>query len=271
MANVSAGIIENQNVYSKLKISENQTIIYKHDEQKQEINLANYKEVFAKRYTTVNSEEYCDVLDEIFKEIEYKLLFHYDGCNIWFEKLEEYNRKNVLNLSEFNRCIEIIDTLRYYDCHNYIIGHTCYFTLTWIFGQVCEKNSSQISVYKYIEYLLDNQNSAEEQLSFSFEYLFQKLPEYVLESINSKNKLDQKYLIDHLVWGFLNNRYSGEDDASGNIPDKAMIRLASPPPNVLTIDTYEEIFYSLNPNLVSLKNSYPGLIKTILEQIERCL
>jgi hypothetical protein len=179
-----------------------------------------------------------------------------------FEQLKSACRKNTLTEQEFSSYLMTIRKLEKNDCIDYIQkrnGHEYVETgLTYLFGQICIIANSDKSVREYIGYLKRNSGSAEEQRSFSFEYIFKQNPTRVLTLIGF-----DKELLDHLVWGFMNNRMYGEKDPYEKDPNKAYTRYESEPKQVLTVQTYKDIFYKTYP---SLKND-----KSFNKQIEYLL
>ena len=133
--------------------------------------------------------------------------------------------------------------------------------LTYLFGQLCLITNSYKSVQEYIEYLNRHSGSAEEQRSFSFEYLFKQNPKRILSLIKSN-----KELLDHLVWGFMNNRSYGVNDPYQKDPNKTFTVYDKEPKRVLTTRTYKEIFYKTYPTLKN-DNVYSKQIDYLLTEI----
>jgi hypothetical protein len=177
------------------------------------------------------------------------LTFGQENCDPKdFEILKVASRKNFLTEIEFLNLLKIVRNLENKKCFDYIEkknGEEYVETgLTYLFGQLCINANSDKSFQEYVDYLNRHIGSAEEQRSFSFEYIFKKNPQRVFKLI--KYNLG---LLDHLVWGFLNNRLHGERDPYENDPNKAYTKYDSEPPRVLTVKTYKDIFYKTYPSL----------------------
>jgi len=170
-----------------------------------------------------------------------------------FELLKSACRKNTLTEQEFSSYLMIVRKLEKNNCIDYVQnrnGQEYVETgLTYLFGQICIIANSDKSVREYIDYLKRNSGSAEEQRSFSFEYIFKQNPTRVLSLIGF-----DKELLDHLVWGFMNNRLYGENDPYEKDPNKAYTRYESGPKRVLTDQTYKDIFYKTYPKLKNDKS-----------------
>lgn len=168
-----------------------------------------------------------------------------------FELLKSACSKSKLKEAEFVSYLTIVKKLESNKCLEYVQKNNgieyIETGLTYLLGELCLIANSDESVEEYIKYLKRNSGSAEEQRSFSFEYLFKQNPERVLSFI----KYD-KELLDHLVWGFMNNRLYGENDPYQKEPNKAFTVYDKEPKRVLTTQTYKNIFYKTYP---SLKNN----------------
>ena len=172
-----------------------------------------------------------------------------------FELIKSACRKSILTEVEFFSCIETIKKLEGNKCFDYVQkrnGQEYVETgLTYLLGELCALANSDKSVQAYIDYLNRHKGSAEEQMSFSFEYLFKQNPKRVLSLIKS-----EKALLDHLVWGFMNNRSYGVDDPYQKDPNKAYTIYGQEPKRVLTTNTYKDIFYKTYPSLQNDKVDY---------------
>ena len=71
-------------------------------------------------------------------------------------------------------------------------------------SDICIKIGGNLGVDYYFDYMMLTKGSAEEERSFALERLFVKYPEIVLNRIGKDNDF-----LNHLTWGFLNNRYYG--------------------------------------------------------------
>jgi len=139
-------------------------------------------------------------------------------------------------------------------------------SLTYIFGKICLIKNDSNAVRVYIDYMRRNENSAEEQISFSFEYLFVKQPEFILS-----NCIHNDWLLDHLAWGFMNNRYYGVQDPYEDNPNKAFTVYYNPPKPVLNDKNCKEIFYKVNPSLIKLYPKYKKQVDYLLNTISEGL
>ncbi|MEP6610586.1 MAG: hypothetical protein ABJA76_01830 [Mucilaginibacter sp.] len=159
-----------------------------------------------------------------------------------FRKLETFSLKQAVTDSEFTIALRLVKNLDRNKCSDYIKKRNgqeyVAAVLTELFGKICLKNNSLNAVKEYINYEKRHHGSAEEQLSFSLEELFARQPEYVLSTIGY-----DKYLLNSLVWGFLNNHYP------------------------LSIKTYRMKFYSLNPTIKSIYPQFKKSIDYLIEQI----
>lgn len=109
-----------------------------------------------------------------------------------------------------------------------------------IYSELCVKVNSSYSIQSYIKYLLKRNNSACEALSSGFELIFSKNPVLTLKRINKYKNKQKDYLLDHLIWGFINTWYRkvGEYNQKDG---------------VLKPENCEKYFYIAYP---SLKNNY---------------
>lgn len=193
-------------------------------------------------------------------------------CNKWFERLYPYSELEFVDDSVLKICNQIVDTLCYYGCSDYITGENenkyVEFSLTGLYGKICQKSNSAKGVEFFVKYLLRNDNSAEEQLSFSFENIFVNRPSFVLEQIHRQDKSKQEYLLMHLAWGFLNDRYYGGTGTVSSDSSKAKRDDENQPNAVLNLSNYREIFFSLNPELRRLYGAYSDLIDYVLSAVE---
>lgn len=88
-----------------------------------------------------------------------------------------------------------------------------------IFGIICLKSDGTYAVDQYIKFVRRNLGSANEEISYVFERIFEKYPGYTLKKISV-----DKALLDSVEWGFVNNHY--HDLASKNC--KAVLFKAVP-------------------------------------------
>lgn len=195
-------------------------------------------------------------------------------CNKFFEQLEPFSRLEVVDDSLLSICNDILDTLIKNNCDDYTVFENgqsvSYYSLTGLYGKICQKSNSSMGVASFVSYLKKNRSSAEEQLSFSFESIFVERPVIVLQEI-TKDKNSREYLLDKLAWGFVNNRIYGAKDPYENEPYKAMTIHFDPPERVLTISNYREIFYAINPAIPALYNDNKEIIDEFLKKVEYLL
>ena len=87
-----------------------------------------------------------------------------------FKQLIKYNTLKNISSADFQKCQQIVNQLWSHHCwdfsrhsngQNYLIT-----TRTFEYGKICMKADPSYSVKAFIEYLIDNKNSADEQLSF---------------------------------------------------------------------------------------------------------
>jgi len=197
-----------------------------------------------------------------------------------FEELIEYSNYDYTSDSTVIRAKEIVDSLvksgyssfksDYYT--KLINGELHIITSrTYLFGKICEKNVGSTGVNLFMNYMLDHSGSAEEELSFSFERIFRTHPREILKRINSSDEKSQKYFLDQIVWGFVNNRLYGIKDPDTDISSSAFIITEPAPECKLKVSTYKNMFFSLNNELLQLKKEYPEEITYLLNQIEGIL
>lgn len=151
-----------------------------------------------------------------------------------FRKLEILSRKGLVTDSEFMTALTLVKSLEKNDCVDYVkkkngeeyveSGRTS------LFGDICLKNNSLNAIQEYINYMKRHHGSAEEQISFSFEKLFARQPEFVLSIVGYN-----KDLLNQLEWGFVNN-------------------------HSLTSKNYKTVFFDINPEV---KTTYPRYKKAI--------
>jgi hypothetical protein len=127
------------------------------------------------------------------------------------------------------------------------------------------KSNPDYSVPAFIDYLIDNKNSAEEQLSFSFEHIFVKYPNVVLTKISRLEKETKDQMILNLAWGFVNNRYYGASDTNEDNPMKAMTVYNNPPKVLLDTLNYRKIYFSLNPEIQNIYPRFKNEIESVLD------
>ncbi|HTI59168.1 hypothetical protein [Mucilaginibacter sp.] len=160
------------------------------------------------------------------------------GCGVvQFKKLTSIYDKHAVTDSDFAITVKLVKQLEKLRCGDYtgkkngseyVMG-----TRTQLFGDICLKKDDTTSVSEYINYLNRQHGSADENLSYQFERIFEKHPEFVLSKIGNN-----KYLLDHLVRGFWNNHYSKH----------------------LTTKNYKQIFFEYYSQL---KEDYPQYKKQV--------
>ncbi|MCO5945332.1 hypothetical protein [Mucilaginibacter flavidus] len=182
-----------------------------------------------------------------------------------FRKLETLSRKQVVTDSEFTIVLRLVKNLDRNKCSDYIKKRNgqeyVVAVLTELFGKICLKNNSLNAVKEYVNYVKRHHGSAEEQLSFSFEELFVRQPEYVLSTIGY-----DEYLLNSLVWGFVNNHYYTSDDqkkVTKNTDGKVKPQLNT--------TNYKEVFYKTNPGIKDIYPKHKKSIDYLLSQIRLVL
>lgn len=175
-----------------------------------------------------------------------------------FKQLIKYANQKTLSADEFYKGKTIAYNLWKNGCDDYVktINGVNYAItgLTYEFGKICINANSSLAVKSYIDYLIQNSCSAEEQLDFSFENIFVKRPENVLQEVSKQDSVTKDKLLRRLAWGFVNNRLYGTNDPFFDNPNKAMTVYSNPPKIVLDSLNYKKIYFSLNP---IIKNIYP--------------
>lgn len=186
-----------------------------------------------------------------------------------FELLKRATSKSTITEDEFTSYLETVRKLENNKCFDYVHkknGQEYIETgLTYLLGRLCVVANTKRAIQEYVSYLNRTTGSAEEQRSFSFEYLFQKNPEAVLSIVQS-----DKELLDHLVWGFINNRRYGVNDPYETEPNKAYIVREKEPQPVLTQSTCQDIFYKTYPGLKN-NNTYSKQTAYLLTSIKSAL
>lgn len=186
-----------------------------------------------------------------------------------FELLKRATAKPALTEDEFTAYLETVRKLESNMCIDYVQkknGQDYVETgLTYLLGRLCLLSNSRRAVEEYVGYLKRNSGSAEEQRSFSFEYLFRQNPAVVLSVVQS-----DKELLDHLVWGFINNRRYGVNDPYESEPNKAYSVEGKAPKPFLTQSNCQDIFYKTYPILKNNK-SYSKQIAYLLSSIREDL
>lgn len=190
---------------------------------------------------------------------------------IMFKVLIEYSNYENISEKEFLICKDLVDTLWSQGCDDFVRRinnqNVAITSLTYTYGKICYIANSELATKSYIEYLLKNKNSAEEQLSFSFENLFTQKPYFILQEISKLNLDDQNQLLREIAWGFVNNRSHGILDPYDSNPYKAFTFYEHPPKRILDSINYKEIFYMVNPTIHDIDNEFPKMIDTILEYV----
>jgi hypothetical protein len=189
-----------------------------------------------------------------------------------FKKLIGFSKQSKITSSEFLTCKLIVDTLDKYDCLYYEKDETLITSLTFLFGKICYKINNDASIKAFLDYRIRHINSAEEQISFSFENLFTLRPKLILDEILKTDTTMQKDLLGSLAWGFLNNRAYGTDDTFADDPSKAMTVYNNPADAILNQNNYKEIFYLTHPETRNLypeyRNQYDYIFNKIVEYFD---
>ena len=184
-----------------------------------------------------------------------------------FNKLIDFSNETEITESDFLSCKDIVDLLDKHDCDYFIKNEKLVTSLTFLFGKICYKVNSDTSIRAFLDYHIKHINSAEEQISFSFENLFTLRPKLILDEILKTDTVIQKGLLGSLAWGFLNNRAYGTDDHFADNPFKAMTVYNNPPDPILNKNNYKEIFYLTHPETKNLYSEYPGQYDYIFNKI----
>jgi hypothetical protein len=183
------------------------------------------------------------------------------GCGIpQFKKLTSISKKDSINDSDLVIAVQLVKKLEEERCTDYTgrkNGEEYVITTrTGLFGKICLKKNDEKAVSQYIDYLNRQRGSAEEELSYVFERLFQRQAKSVLLKVDG-----DKYLLDHLVWGFLNNHYYNSKDI-----DKVRGGSNTIPPQ-LNVNNYKKIFFGLSPQVKGIYPEYKKSIDYLLSQI----
>lgn len=182
-----------------------------------------------------------------------------------FEQLITACKKKEISQVEFSQNLKIAQQLEKNKCYDYIKVENgkehAETGLTYLMGQLCLRANTEDADKKYIAYVERNKGSAEEQLSFSMEYLFKQNPKRILTLIKS-----DKDILNHIVWGFVNNRMYGINDPKQNEPNKAYTANPNEPKPVLNSTNYKDIFYGTYPSLLK-DNLHSNDIEYVLKQI----
>jgi hypothetical protein len=188
-----------------------------------------------------------------------------------FKQLIHFGDLKSITDVEFNKCCSIVDTLWNRHCKDFVKDvngeHLAVTSLTYVFGKICIKANSNYAVKAYIDYVINNKGSAEEQLDFSLENIFVKRPENVMEQISMKDSANKASLLSGLAWGFVNNRYYGSKDIFEDNPYKAMTVYNDPPKVILNTTNYRELYFSLNPEISKIYPTYKKEIDSVLSSI----
>ena len=196
------------------------------------------------------------------------------ACNKLYDQIIPYSKLKIVSDDDLKFCSDIVYQIRDMRCqfHVVITDSVNYidFSLTWLYYQICSKNQSDKGLNSFFNYLYKNKNSAEEELSFCFEKFFYREPIKVLKMISRVDSIDQKYFLDCISWGFINNRSFGKDDPHNDLPNKAMICTIDTISAILNLENHENMFYTTYPVLkdnhsFSSVNSY--LVNSIKEYL----
>jgi hypothetical protein len=159
-------------------------------------------------------------------------------CLELYRQLEQYSSREKVDDITLGACSTMVEKLERQGC---ILGLGY---ITELYGTVCLKADSDLGVHKYIEYLIAQENSAEEALSFMFERIFIKKPETVFGTISQYGQDRRNMLLKEIGWGFLNNNVNANEN------------------------NYKKLFFSKNPKLPGLYKTYKDYIDYIFEKIE---
>ena len=186
-----------------------------------------------------------------------------------FYKLYYISQKKNIENSDFLLSLKLLDSLEIYrNCdHVIILPDSIYTCLTYTFGRICLKVNNELSIKSFMTYRLKHNGSAEELLCFTFENLFVVKPDVILREISKKDSTLQKFLLNDLIWGFINNRYYGVNDPFAYNPFKAMTYYKIKPEIVLTSINYKNMFYKVNPKTKEFYKLYSGFYDYILAGI----
>lgn len=190
-------------------------------------------------------------------------LFSFDerGCLKLYKELEQYSDRKTIDQVVLDKSYQITNSLL--DCleadrNERSAGKETDHSIEWrmvedlltgVFSNICLKNASSKAVEYYTQYLMRNEDSAEEMLSYNYENLFVKNPEAVFKEIKKRSKPAQEMLLDQLLHGFISNRFYGDLSPSGQ---------------ALNSGACEKLFYKINPEAKSLKKEYGEYIKHII-------
>jgi len=116
-------------------------------------------------------------------------------------RLKQYSTAKTVNDSIVLICSGIVDTLVERERADEMVYVNACFDLTEIYGTICERANTALSVHSFLRYLLAKQESAEEQLSVSLERIFARNPELVLREIKRCQCADRMYLLARLAEG----------------------------------------------------------------------
>jgi hypothetical protein len=188
-----------------------------------------------------------------------------------FKQLIKYGNSKTLSLEDFQKCQTIVNQLWVQHCYDYlkVINNENYrlTSLTYEYGRICLKANPDYAINAFIDYIIDNKNSAEEQIDFSFEKLFVKYPKRVLIDMSKFDSDTKNDLLWRLSWGFVNNRCYGPIDPFDDNPFKAMTVYNNPPKVVLDSTNYKNIYFSLNPEIKVAYLTFKNEIELVLSHI----
>lgn len=181
-----------------------------------------------------------------------------------FKKLLEISKKDSISIEDLNRSIKLKEIIL--QCNNVIyfdsIKERKFYIPTDLakpFADICFIAGTQ-GVEAYINYVIENLGSANEEISLFFERIFMKYPETTLQQIGT----DQD-LLDKLIWGFINNRYYGAVNPYENNDYRAITKYEDEPQPILNKNNCEKIFFETNPILQDLYPKYKEQIDYILK------
>lgn len=188
-----------------------------------------------------------------------------DSCKIEFDKLLIIKEKSVISQADLEISWQITQKLyklQYVDYIDTINGaEYLIHSLTRTFSDICIKAGGQSGVDYYFNYLDFTSGSSEEERSFALERLFVKYPEIVLNKIGE----DYSYL-DHLVWGFVNNRFYGAVNPYEEDDYTAITFHVNGPKPVLNKGNCRAIFFETNPVMKEKYDGYKNQIDYIINE-----
>lgn len=187
-----------------------------------------------------------------------------DSCKKEFDTLLIIKNKSTINQTDLEKSWQITKKLyhlKYTDYIDSVVNRTSFIShsLTRTFSDICIKIGGNLGVDYYFDYMMLTKGSAEEERSFALERLFVKYPEIVLNRIGKDNDF-----LNHLTWGFLNNRYYGSINPFETENYTAMTVYEKVPKPKLNKDNCKSIFFETNPSLKDIYYDYKYQIDYII-------